>query len=875
MSKKFLLSAIFSAGALSAGAIAGDMQVLNEEELEDVSAQGLQMIENDTRDFGGAINQNNNLDSVQMNDNAQQNAKAADLIAAATSAVNAAINLMWSDSDPSEPDDAVSRDTVFPVVVEAPNGPQAFGQSYEQTNDQSAFNHKNRANGSTLAIAANAGKESQYIYNNIQRYETTDEDGNPVYEGSSVENQDNNNNSVQLNDNAQQNAAGLMVENSAQSASNTGLNIFASGDVSLTAGSQTNTQAALNMDNRAESNGNAFAGNGELSATQIVDNDLGDPGSLANEPEIYVVNQDNNNNSVQLNDNAQQNASGLTISNNANTAKNTGINLHASSGMIDGSAVSQTNEQTAQSHRNVAIVNDEDEESSSTASAGNFNKETQSVENEFSSTPEGGLVADQNNNNNSVQLNDNAQANATGLEVRNSALSAYNTGMNIMEFDSSNAASLNQSNDQFAGNMNNLATGADTSEAMNAEDGLFYGGPTQSVRNNTNVENQNNNNNSVQLNDNAQQNAAALAMVNNANSAQNTGMNIMVDLIVEEPEDGGDSTPPPEGKGITDTTVSQDNTQTAVNHKNRAYGNDYAYAHNKNKQTQNVRNAEEIDDQAAQITIAGQNNNNNAVQLNGNAQQNASGLEITNMAVSAANTGLNIGVFNNINTSNVAQSNTQTASNFENVASAAFEAEAGNAEPFSEVSMPGQYIHNVHADIEGQNNNNNSVQLNDNAQQNAEGLSIANIAKVALNSGFNIMWIAGDTADSSITQTNTQTAGNHNNYASADAEEGVALAWNFNKQRQYIANCYCANITDQDNNQNSVQLNDNAQQNLRGWHVLNGATSAVNMGTNIIATQGMVSGSTIQQINTQTATNFSNTATGGAAISTNTELGLF
>ena len=245
---------------------------------------------------------------------------------------------------------------------------------------------------------------------------------------------------------------------------------------------------------------------------------------------------------------------------------------------------------------------------------------------------------------------------------------------------------------------------------------------------------------------------------------------------------------------------------------------------------------------------------------------------MTNMAVSAANTGFNIGVFNNVVNSNVGQTNTQTASNFENVASASMTAEAGNAEPWMEDSVPGQYVHNVHATINGQDNNNNSTQLNDNAQQNAEGLSIANVAKVALNSGFNVTWIAGDTSDSSITQTNTQTAGNHNNYVSADAEEGVALAWNMNKQSQTIENCYCADVNDQNNNQNSVQLNDNAQQNIRGWHVLNGASSAVNMATNIIATQGTMSGSVIQQINTQTATNFSNMATGSEATATNTDM---
>jgi len=860
MSKRFLLSAIFAAGALSTGAIAGDMQVLNEEELEDVSAQGLQTIENDTRDFGGAMNQNNNLDSVQMNDNAQQNAKGADLVAAATSSVNVGINILWSDARPSEPDDAVRRDGNFPVVVEGPNEPQDFGQQYDQTNDQVAVSHRNRANATDEAYAYNEDKETQYVYNNV----LTGNSGS-----SSVEGQDNNNNSVQLNDYAQQNVAGLEVENSAQSASNTGLNILATGTISLTSGNQENDQIAMNMDNRAEGGSYAYAGNYENSeSTQSIDNVIGETGQDDN-PSINVSGQDNNNNSVQLNGYAQENASGLTISNNANSAKNTGINLHASSGLIEDTAVSQTNDQRAHNHRNMALASTEDDDVESYAYAENYNKEKQRIVNGFSPA---GSVSDQDNNNNSVQLNDNAQANATGLEIRNSAMSAYNTGMNIMEFDSSDNVILNQNNLQTAGNMNNYAE-ADEAYAGNAEGiGFYYSeSPTQYVRTNTNVNGQNNNNNSVQLNDNAQQNAAALAMVNNANSAQNTGLNIMVDLIVEQPPDEE----PPEGKGITLTVVNQTNDQVAKNHRNIANATDEAYAYNRNKQTQNIRNAEEIDQGAAQVDIVDQNNNNNSVQLNGNAQQNAKALEMTNMAVSAANTGMNIGVFNNINTSVVNQTNNQIASNFENTAVGGSYAQAGNEENWGEETVPGQYVHNVHGNISNQNNNNNSVQLNDNAQQNAEGLSIANIAKVALNSGINVMWVAGTTTDSEINQTNNQSAGNHNNYAETTGEEGVALAWNYNKQRQWIENCYCADINGQNNNQNSVQVNGNAQANLRGWHVLNGATSAVNMGTNIMATKGAVSGTVINQTNIQRATNFSNTATGTNATATNTESGIW
>ncbi len=849
MSKKFLLSAIFAAGAVGAPAVAGDMQVLNEEELEEVSAQGFQQVVNDTRNYGGSANQNNNLDSVQMNGNAQQSATGADLVAAATSSVNVAINILWSDAQP-EVDKPVIRDgstpPYSPVLVEGPNAPEVYGNAYDQNNEQTAHNHKNVAGslerdddgsliGSVTAEAYNKDKETQSI-------------DNYVYPGSTVAGQDNNNNSVQLNDNAQQNATGLAVENSAQSASNIGLNVFASGVVQNILGTQSNTQSAENMNNEAYALESASAYNGESSeATQTVVNNAPETG------EINVHDQDNNNNSVQLNGAAQQNATGITINNNANSAKNFGVNIHYSEGVITESAVSQTNEQEAGNHNNTA-------QAPGDAEAYNRNKERQVVITPMDEVSEFVNVSNQNNNNNSVQLNDDAQQNATGLEIRNSALSAYNTGMNIMKFDSSSSASLSQTNEQTAGNMNNNAEGLLNASAYNGEWVGENDVTTQYVQIQANVSNQNNNNNSVQLNGNAQENAAALTMVNNANSAQNSGMNILVDLITP----GDDTTPPPSEKGISDTGVNQINNQTAENHVNTASAKEgEAFAGNVNKQSQEIRNAEEVDNRAAQIAITDNSNNNNSVQLNDNAQRNAKAFEMVNMAVSAANTGINVAVFHSVTNSGVTQTNNQTARNFENTAIGNTIAKAVNGE-LSE--NPGQYVHNVHARIEGQDNNNNSVQLNDNAQEKASGFSIANIAKVALNSGVNIIWIENATSDSEITQTNTQYAGNHNNTAIASES---AIAMNENKQTQVIENCYCADIVDQNNNQNSVQLNDNAQANVTGWHVLNGATSAVNMATNIMTTRGAVSGTVLTQTNSQTAVNFSNTAMGTNATAGN------
>ena len=66
----------------------------------------------------------------------------------------------------------------------------------------------------------------------------------------------------------------------------------------------------------------------------------------------------------------------------------------------------------------------------------------------------------------------------------------------------------------------------------------------------------------------------------------------------------------------------------------------------------------------------------------------------------------------------------------------------------------------------------------------------------------------------------------------------------------------------QDNNMNSVQLNDNAQQFASAVVLINSAGSAVNAGLNVIRV-GSIGTSCITQTNTNTAVNFSNTANGG------------
>ena len=635
--RNLLLSAIFVVGVMGV-AQAGDMQVINEEELDDVSAQGLQVIDNDNRHFAEINGQKNNLDSVQLNDNTQREANAGGIINSAKSSINAAINILLDGEEGGGGDPPGNPD-------------KSFSHAFSQTNIQTAMDHVNTADNGyaeeEIAVAFNLNKETQTVTNN-----------------GDIVDQDNNNNSVQLNNNAQREASALMLQNAAISAANSGMNVFVANTVSGTSGYQSNVQVAKNMGNYAEAQTGeaplAVAGNAELGVTQDVNNVYGsevDDEFVPNQ----IVDQDNNNNSAQLNNNAQREASGVMISNLANSAYNHASNI-MSMGDVSESSLTQLNSQSAESHLNIARA----EADNGRALAGNVNKQTQNVRNS-EGVFEGKLlgVVEQDNNNNSVQLNDNAQRQASGLDVTNSAVSAGNTGINVMA-----------------------------------------------------------------------------------------------------------------AKSVTSSTLYQENTQSTRNFDNEAHT------------------------------------------YTGNVESN-------DVAV------------------------------------------AGNLELAGE---PGQYVHNVHANIDDQNNNNNSVQLNGNAQMEFSALSAINMAQSAVNSGMNIIFVDGAVDGSTIGQTNYQYASNHNNFANADA---LAIAINLNKQRQIIENCFCSDLsdTDQDNNMNSVQLNDNAQRQASGWTIVNSATSAVNAGSNIAVVNGVVSNSVVTQTNVQTSVNFSNQASGNTAIAGNAEMG--
>ena len=659
MSKKLLLTAVFTAGAFTTGAIAGEMEILNEEELEEVSAQGLQVIENDNRNFRDLNGQQNNLDSVQLNNNAQAGVQVAGLINSAKSSFNSAINLLIQledqvgDGGNGGDEDGGTKST--PALAS-----HGYSNSFSQANIQMAMNHMNTSNDDDaeeeLALALNINKEKQIILNK----------GNIV-------DQDNNNNSVQLNDNAQRGASGgkddndegtsaILLANYAISSVNHALSVFVAGNINSTEGGQFNKQVALNMGNYAEAQAGespvAIAGNGETGPTQMIWNEYGEFTDDGIDP-YTITDQDNNNNSVQLNDNAQRSANAMAMLNIANSAYNTGANLMMTGDITD-SSISQTNEQGAENHVNIARA----EHPNGTAVAGNLNKQTQNVHNAVEDQFDGFMVVeDQDNNNNSVQLNNNAQRDATGMDMTNSAISAGNTGFNIMSTGALTNTNIGQLNSQTARNFDNEAytyvgEGNNTAIAGNAE---LTENPGQYIHTvHATIIEQDNNNNSVQLNENAQRGISVMSGINMAQSAVNSGMNI---LFV----DGS----------ATNSNVNQTNMQYASNHNNFATADGLAVAVNLNKQKQIIENCF-----CSDFSETDQDNNMNSVQVNGNAQRDASGWMLVNASTSAANVGTNIAVISGtVSGSSFTQTNVQTAINFSNKASGST-AITGNWEGF-------------------------------------------------------------------------------------------------------------------------------------------------------------------------------------------------
>jgi len=182
--------------------------------------------------------------------------------------------------------------------------------------------------------------------------------------------------------------------------------------------------------------------------------------------------------------------------------------------------------------------------------------------------------------------------------------------------------------------------------------------------------------------------------------------------------------------GSEASNLTQGNYQSASNHVNDAYSPaGMAEATNVNKQSQEIGNNADPD-ATTFIYITKQNNNNNSVQLNDSAQQDAAAFYLANASGSALNAAVNIlAVYgtdsSDVNNSTLHQYNDAYADNFSNYAAGGSEAIASNRET---LENPGQFINNIHAQVDDQDNNNNSVQLNDSAQQSMTAVAGVNIA---------------------------------------------------------------------------------------------------------------------------------------------------
>jgi hypothetical protein len=521
--------------------------------------------------------QDNNNSSVQLNMNAQDSTSTMILANTAQSGMNIGQNV-------------------------ASAGNLLLGNLFIQSNDQVALNN-------TLV--------------------TQDPIGNYGFIAQVTIGQDNNNGSVQVTG-AQFDASGMVIANTANSASNIAENIASGIDFAI--------------ENIAEQSNAQYAENSTTS-TQTIDN-------------IAVVIsaplfQDNNNGSVELTG-AQDMTTGLVVANTAASAMNTAQNIASLISVVNLNVASQSNYQTAyldtvvdqavnhlswflevdvaQDNNNASVQLNGSQNGASAMSLSNVSNSAANVGQnvasmwdiigidialqsntqwaEIYSGPEqdvtnvGVFLASvsffQDNNNSSVQLN-GSQNPASGMSLLNASTSAVNVGQNIASvYNPIELNLVDQSNDQFA------------YAEVEAE---------QSVSNDIAVV-QDNNNGSVQLND-SQNGASGLSILNAAMSAVNVGQNI-ANITGAVP---------------FGTTVSQTNTQ---------------YAENDATTGQSISNV---------VVIGTQDNNNGSVQLN-NSQAGISALLVGNVVSSAVNYGQNIASITGASGITMTQVNSQIAVNW-------------------------------------------------------------------------------------------------------------------------------------------------------------------------------------------------------------------
>lgn len=305
---------------------------------------------------------------------------------------------------------------------------------------------------------------------------------------------------------------------------------------------------------------------------------------------------------------------------------------------------------------------------------------------------------------------------------------------------------------------------------------------TQIVVNNDDPDNvQNNNNDSVQLNDNAQQSILAFSVMNLSVSAGNQSANLASVSGTGE-----------------DVDVEQDTFQLAVNVVEISY--------------QEIYNEDDPD--------ALQNNNNASVQLNASAQQNAVSFHNLNASASAVNQAAQgVAVTDTGEDVDVDQHIDQSAVNV----SSAEQVVTNNGPSTDFAEAP-------------QNNNNSSVQLNDDAQQNVIAFTLGNLAGSAANQASNLTFIENTGEDVEVDQHADQ------------------FALNIVTTSQTVVNEEDIDGI-QNNNNGSVQLNANAQQNMTVFQAVNAADSALNQAANLVGISGTGEDVDVHQSVDQTAIN--------------------
>ena len=959
--KKTLLAAALLAATVSVPSMAGP-QAISDDQLGEVSAQGIQVVTNSTN----ISNQQNNNDSVQANGNSQANTSGMQVMNMVNSAANTQTNTAAIDtsigisSSQSNTQYAENHEASSQTIDNfAAVSNQNNNNATVQMNDSSQMGTTAGIVSNVAGSAMNIGQNIASITNssaiglaqsNSQTATNEGYDEQYITNGGNNSTQNNNNSSVQVNSQSQSSSSTFVLNNTSSSASNIGQNfVFVDG---------------LLGSNLSQSN------------YQMASNDKIPYQEISNGGNTTI--QNNNNGSVQINDDGQTNASSIALSNTANSAKNIGQNIVDATNMNGVNVISQSNEQYAyngaasfsglyqtvingdvstQNNNNQSVQLNSNAQASTNAvslsntansseniaqnvadvsgavsinviSSSNYQEAYNYTRWEVVQNVASGDSDLQRNNNNSVQLNENAQNASSGMSISNTSASASNIGQNLANTGQIIGFNIvSQSNEQYAYNGTGWSNWS--FQTITNNDGVF-----------TLTTGQDNNNASVQMNDGAtaQNDVNAINLSNVAHSATNTAQNAayvanvaLGNIVIQSNYQvaNNDSWTSQEigNYGLINVNVDQDNNNASVqiqDGQNRV--NSFATSNVSNSAANTAQNVvggsnviglnaavqtnesyasnNSLSQQAignnglfVQANIS-QDNNNASVQLQG-GQNDFNGMSLANVATSASNVGQNVASYNTFaQIGLIGQSNTQgayeyvegdqTISNASLIISASLLQDnnnnsvqvnggqdnanamsflnasasaanvgqnVGSLTSLAQIGLIGQYNYQESESITtnsqtvdnlslvldvnaAQNNNNGSVQVNG-AQNNVSTLSFANAASSAMNVGQNILNMSDLLGVDLAEQINSQSAYNSSYSEQAITNNGV-----------FLASVSLA----QDNNNASVQLN-NSQNNGSGLSFINTSNSALNNGMNIANITNPLGLTAISQMNDQYAEN--------------------